>query len=305
MLLVADVARAQDTEAIAVDYQVPGTCPSAEWFMAEVGARTPRARPASTGERARVLVVRIEGMDGGYVGRLSIDDAGTRSTPRELRGGTCSEVASALALPPWGKGKARASAGAGATAAKVGGASLLAKIIGGTLIVAAVGGGATVAVRQSSAPPAPVISTAAAPQVASVAPAASRANVPSAVVEETSTPLPVVEANALPSTPAATARPTPRASTTPQESSLTRELGSLDGARALLGRGDATGALAALDRHDREFANGSMRAESAMLRVEALLAKGDEAGAKARAKDLLAKDANGPHAKRLRTILDR
>lgn len=92
------VALAQDAEPIAVDYQVPGTCPSSDWFLGEVRGRTPRARPASTGERARVLVVRIEGTTGGYVGRLSIDDAGTRSTPRELRGATCSEVASALAL---------------------------------------------------------------------------------------------------------------------------------------------------------------------------------------------------------------
>jgi hypothetical protein len=48
-----------------------------------------------------------------------------------------------------------------------------------------------------------------------------------------------------------------------------------------------------------------LRAESAMVRIEALLVRGDEAGAKARANDLLAKDPNGPHAKRLRTILDR
>lgn len=98
LLLVPRVATAQDAEPISVDYQVPGTCPSSDWFLGEVRARTPRARAANAGERARVLVVRVEGTSGGYVGRLTIDDAGTRSTPRELRGATCAEVASALAL---------------------------------------------------------------------------------------------------------------------------------------------------------------------------------------------------------------
>lgn len=195
-----------------------------------------------------------------------------------------------------------ATAGAGATAAKVGGASLLAKIIGGTILVAAVGGGTAVAVRESSAPTVPtaVVATSSAPAPAPM----PMPKIP--VVVEESRSGPVVEANELPTAPLATTKPAPRPSATAShEGSLTRELGSLDAARALLGRGDASGALAALDRHDREFAHGSLRAESAMLRVEALLAKGDEAGAKARAKDLLARDPNGPHAKRLRTILER
>lgn len=99
MLLTAvGVARAQDAEPIAVDYQVPGTCPSADWFFGEIRARTPRARAANAGERARTVIVRIESASTGYIGRLSIDDAGTRSTPRELKGSTCAEVASALSL---------------------------------------------------------------------------------------------------------------------------------------------------------------------------------------------------------------
>jgi hypothetical protein len=124
-----------------------------------------------------------------------------------------------------------------------------------------------------------------------------------------------IEANTPPSTPVAANRttttiakqsPAPApAPQPPKESALSREMRSLDGAKALLERGDAQGTLAALDRHDREFPGGSLRMESAMLRVEALLAKGDESGAKARARDLLAKDPNGPHSKRLRTIVDR
>jgi hypothetical protein len=210
-------------------------------------------------------------------------------------------------------GTASASAGAGAgasAAAKVGGAGLLTKIIGGTLIVAAVGGGTAVAVRESSQPSVPIAiaTTAVAPQVAA-APAPSAAE-PAIVVNEEPAPAaePVVEANALPSAPVAKAPPKSNAASPPppaQESALTRELHSLDAAKARLEAHDANGAIAALDRHDREFPNGSLRAESAMMRIEALLARGDEAGAKARAKDLLAKDPNGPHAKRLRTILDR
>ena len=205
-------------------------------------------------------------------------------------------------------GTASASAGAGAgagagAAAKVGGAGLLTKIIGGALIVAAVGGGTAVAVRQSSSPatvPVPVATNAAPSAVTPATTVASpKANV---VTEEPASP--IVEANALPSAPVAKTAPKPAPSAA-QESALTRELRSLDSAKARLEAHDANGALAALDRHDREFANGSLRAESAMLRIEALLARGDDASAKARAKDLLAKDPNGPHAKRLRTILDR
>lgn len=210
-------------------------------------------------------------------------------------------------------GTASASAGAGAgagAAAKIGSVGLLTKIIGGTVLVAAIGGGTAVAVRESSRPPPAPVVTVAAPVTAATTSTASPPKAPVVAEEPTPAPAPVpvptVELTALPSAPIAASKPLSRPATAPSaESPLTRELHSLDAAKARLEARDASGAIAALDRHDREFPHGALRAESAMLRVEALLVRGDDAGAKARAKDLLARDPNGPHAKRLRTILDR
>jgi hypothetical protein len=102
-----------------------------------------------------------------------------------------------------------------------------------------------------------------------------------------------------PSTSAATA---PAAA--PVESPLARELRSLDDARSALGRGDASAALAELDRHDRAFPAGPLRTEARVLRAEALLARGDRAAARKIATELLARDPSGPQARRLRTIAE-
>ncbi|HSO39574.1 MAG TPA: hypothetical protein VLT33_43910, partial [Labilithrix sp.] len=95
----------------------------------------------------------------------------------------------------------------------------------------------------------------------------------------------------------------PRAAPT-VETPLARELRSLDEARSALGRGDASGALAELDRHDRAFPSGSLRTEARVLRAEVLLARGDRAAAQRIAAELLARDPSGPHARRLRTIAE-
>jgi hypothetical protein len=76
---------------------------------------------------------------------------------------------------------------------------------------------------------------------------------------------------------------------------LGRATGALD-------RGDAAGALIALDDYDRAFPKGSMRNEAAVARAEALHAKGDKAAAQKLARELLARDPSQPHAKRLRSI---
>lgn len=99
-------------------------------------------------------------------------------------------------------------------------------------------------------------------------------------------------------------RATQPAASSPPESPLAQELRSLDEARSALARGDGSGALTLLDRHDRAFPMGPLRTEAKMLRVEALLARGDRAAAKKLATELLARDPSGPHARRLRTIGD-
>jgi len=126
-------------------------------------------------------------------------------------------------------------------------------------------------------------------------PAPPSAAIPGAAAAEPPRAVP----RALPMTPASTAT----ASTAP-ESPLARELRSLDEARSTLADGDPSGALAALDRHDRAFATGPLRTEANILRVEALLARGDRAAARKLARALLARDPASPHARRLRTIAD-
>src|SRR5262249_31861381 len=89
-----------------------------------------------------------------------------------------------------------------------------------------------------------------------------------------------------------------------QESQLSRELRAIDTARAALNRGDANGALSAVDQYERTFPNGSLRMEANVVRVEALLARGDKAAARKLARDLLARDPSGPQSRRLQSIAD-
>jgi hypothetical protein len=95
-------------------------------------------------------------------------------------------------------------------------------------------------------------------------------------------------------------RPAPSAS---PETSLAREIRSLDAARAALDRGDGATAIAALDRHDRAFPHGVLESEAAVLRVEALLSAGERARAQTLARQLLARDPAGPHARRLEAVV--
>ncbi|MBS2018334.1 MAG: hypothetical protein JST00_36030 [Deltaproteobacteria bacterium] len=99
LVAFARAAHAQDApEPFSVDYRAPDGCPDASAFLGEVTARTPRARAAATGERARVLHVRVEKRGDTLAGRLWIEDAGAASTAREVSGGSCGEVVGALGL---------------------------------------------------------------------------------------------------------------------------------------------------------------------------------------------------------------
>lgn len=213
---------------------------------------------------------------------------------------------------------AAGTSAAGATAKAVV-VSVWMKLVAGGLITVAVVGGGVLAVDGASAPArAPATSTAQA-RVPAPAPAPEPAPAPTptpapeaeqqvaapvvvvpstpahrgAAPSTTSAPAPIVTA------PAAAAEPAPA-----PESALTRELRSLDAARSALHRGDASGALAALDRHDQAFPGGAMRTEASVLRVEALQTRGDTAAARKLAGDLLAREPSGPHARRLRSITD-
>ena len=84
---------------------------------------------------------------------------------------------------------------------------------------------------------------------------------------------------------------------------LAHELSSLDAARGLLARGDATGALARLDAYGRTYPHGRLGLEAEVLRIDALAESGRSDAARARAKAFLQHHPHSVLAARVRTRL--
>ncbi|MEJ7728382.1 MAG: hypothetical protein WKG00_04125 [Polyangiaceae bacterium] len=84
---------------------------------------------------------------------------------------------------------------------------------------------------------------------------------------------------------------------------LADEVMALDRARAALDAGDEDGALRALESRQRKHGSGRMGPEAALLRIRALLAKGDRPAATKLAAAHLASDPHGPFSARIRAAL--
>ncbi|HEY4392726.1 MAG TPA: hypothetical protein VGP64_01630 [Polyangia bacterium] len=84
---------------------------------------------------------------------------------------------------------------------------------------------------------------------------------------------------------------------------LARELSTLDAARGMLARGDATGALARLDRYAHAYPHGRLALEAEVLRIDALDAAGRSDAARARAQAFLDHHPHSVLAARVRTRL--
>lgn len=129
-----------------------------------------------------------------------------------------------------------------------------------------------------------------------------------AVVADAPAPRPpasaaLVEAPGPVSSPTASARS--RSTARPEGDSLPLELEALDRARSALGRGDASRALGLLDEYSTRFPKARLRAESSVLRIEALVARGHNDAALRLGRELLAREPNGPYARRVRSLLER
>jgi hypothetical protein len=85
-------------EAIRLEYRASHPCPDRSAFIAEVRSRTDRLREAAPGESARALVVTLEALPAETSGRLSTAEMDGAQSERAIRGATCADVASALAL---------------------------------------------------------------------------------------------------------------------------------------------------------------------------------------------------------------
>jgi hypothetical protein len=84
---------------------------------------------------------------------------------------------------------------------------------------------------------------------------------------------------------------------------LAHELSTLDAARGMLTRGDASGALARLDRYAHAYPHGRLALEAEVLRIDALDAAGRPDAARARAQAFLDRHPHSVLAARVRTRL--
>jgi TolA-binding protein len=176
-----------------------------------------------------------------------------------------------------------------------------------TVIVAGmlIGRGSKDMASPSPAPPPPAPTSSA---------AALRSPSPTHAVDEPD-PTPVISVDALPSVgpssamrlspPAAapSARTSPAGSTELPENLLAEEVAALDGARRALREGDVTGAQRALAAYDRRFPHGVLAPEATLLRVESMLAAGDEAGARRVGEQFIERSPKGAYVGRMRTLL--
>ncbi|HSS39796.1 MAG TPA: hypothetical protein VLT58_13600 [Polyangia bacterium] len=84
---------------------------------------------------------------------------------------------------------------------------------------------------------------------------------------------------------------------------LSRELASVDAARAALARGDANRAIALLDRYARVYPRGRLDMEAEVLRIDALAESGRTDAAHAHAREFLRRHPNSVLAGHVRTRL--
>jgi TolA-binding protein len=86
---------------------------------------------------------------------------------------------------------------------------------------------------------------------------------------------------------------------------LADEMRLLDAARRVLASGDARRALSTLDNYERAFPSGALRPEASVLKVRALLAAGDRAGAEALGQRVILHAPRSEHADAVRAELAR
>lgn len=95
----AEVARAQSAgQAFRLEYWAQGRCPDAVEFARQVQTRAPRLRPAVSDEPALGFYAELVEENGSALGRLTARSPDGREVTREVRGPTCDDVSTALAL---------------------------------------------------------------------------------------------------------------------------------------------------------------------------------------------------------------
>lgn len=203
---------------------------------------------------------------------------------------------------------AATATGAASTMAKSSATAALAKWIGMGVIGGIVTVGTVEVVQTKSAPAVTQSAAINAGPGAKMKPAKGLApaavNVPAAEPApiEAEAPAPAIEEPA--AKPSAAPIEAPRATARPADKpTLADEVAALDAARVALSSGNAAAALRALDDHDRRFPGGVLGMEATVLRIEALVARGDRASASRLGRAFLDAHPRSPHASRVRTLI--
>jgi len=99
LLCLAMPARAAKSgQAFRLEYWAAGSCPDAAEFARQIQTRAPRLRLAEGDEPALGFYAELVEHGGDATGRLTARSADGREVVREVRGPTCEDVATALAL---------------------------------------------------------------------------------------------------------------------------------------------------------------------------------------------------------------
>ena len=195
----------------------------------------------------------------------------------------------AAVLSALGVGVATTAAGAAGTASlatKLVGIALLASVGTGVVLVHSASEKAAVAPPAASVATPPKVAVTASPEPSAASPEPALALEPASEASEPSAKL------------AAKPKAAPSAS-----SSLSRELQVLKQAHEAIARGNPNGALAALDDYHARFPQGALGAEETVIRVQALLARGDRAQAAAVAKKFSAAHPDSLYARRVERLV--
>ncbi len=166
------------------------------------------------------------------------------------------------------------------------------------IAICSIAGGAPAAVWMVRAHRTAALTTNAAPVATLTAVAHDRpVTPPSPVVEPVAAA--TVTAPAAAPAPVREARPAPTAA----GPTLSDEVAALQVARAALADHDSSAALAALDRYKNRFPSGRLAPEATVLRIEALVQRGDGAAASALADRFESAHPRSPYIARIHSIL--
>ena len=89
------------------------------------------------------------------------------------------------------------------------------------------------------------------------------------------------------------------------ESAFDDELALVESARTSLAKGDPAACLAQLDHYQQTVRGGVFEREVAVMRIEALVARGETARARSLAEAFLARSPESPYSNRIRSLLAR